>query len=249
LLRIDHAMGLHRLFWIPSGMDASRGAFVQYRSDELYAILCLESRRHGVTLVGENLGTVPSYVNSAMKRHRVWQMYVVQYELEPSRKAAIGEVPSNCVASLNTHDMPPFAAFWEGDDIEDRRAQGLLDDEPAAAEHEYRARLREGLIEWLRAEGLLNGTDADLQTVMRRLLDYLAASPAEVVIASLEDLWLETRPQNVPGTSTERPNWTRKARHTLEEMQAMAEVVEVLESLARHRAHPEAIEEVAAQDR
>ena len=235
MLRIDHAMGLHRKYWIPEGMDARQGVFVQYHADELYAVLSLESHRHQAALVAENLGTVPSYVNSALNRHQILQMYVVQYELEPDRTAAMSGVPRNCVASLNTHDMPPFAAFWEDEDINDRRKLGLLDAEFADAERDYRLQLRERLVAWLRSEGLLDTAEPDPRTVMRRLLDYLAASPAQVVIVSLEDLWLETRPQNVPGTSTERPNWIRKARYRIEEIRAMPEVVEALQSLSQRR--------------
>jgi 4-alpha-glucanotransferase len=236
MLRIDHAMGLHRLYWIPDGMDASHGVFVTYRADEMYAVLNLESHRHETALVGENLGTVPSYVNSAMNRHRIRQMYVVQYELEPDRSAAINRVPKNCVASLNTHDMPTFAAFWDGADVDDRLALRLLTEEAARSERAYRARLHERLVEWLRSQGLLDDADADVQSVMRGILEFLAVSPAEVVIVSLEDLWLETRPQNVPGTSTERANWVRKALHGLEAIREMPEVVDMLERVSRQRA-------------
>src|SRR3990172_6909058 len=83
LLRIDHVMGLHRLFWIPKGLEARDGVCVRYPAEELYAIFCLESHRHRASIVGENLGTVPAYVNSAMARHNLHRMYVLQYELDP----------------------------------------------------------------------------------------------------------------------------------------------------------------------
>ena len=87
MLRIDHVMGLHRLFWIPPGQDASRGVYVRYHAEELYAILALESHRHRSVIVGEDLGIVPAYVRKAMSRHGLHRMYVLYYELaeDPSR--------------------------------------------------------------------------------------------------------------------------------------------------------------------
>ena len=127
ILRIDHVMGLHRLFWIPKGMEAREGVYVRYRPEELYAILTLESHRNKAIIVGENLGTVPAYVNSAMSRHGLHRMYVAQYELTPNPQRALPPVPAEVVASFNTHDMPPFARFWQGLDIQDRQDMGLLD--------------------------------------------------------------------------------------------------------------------------
>lgn len=133
LLRIDHIMGLHRLFWVPKEMEARQGVYVHYHADEFYAILCLESHRHRAVIAGENLGTVPSYVNRDMRRHGIEQLYVLQYEVEPNRMSGIKPVPRQSVASLNTHDMPPFAAFWKATDIALRKALGYLDEAVCAA--------------------------------------------------------------------------------------------------------------------
>src|SRR5262249_33491775 len=106
LLRIDHVMGLHRLFLIPQGFYGDKGDYIGYAADELYAILSLESHRNEAGIVGENLGTVPPEVNSSMKRHNIQQLYVVQYELEgPDCWRSLESVPRSTVASLNTHDM------------------------------------------------------------------------------------------------------------------------------------------------
>ena len=99
-------MGLHRLFWIPKGLEAGQGAYVRYRSEELYAILALESHRHGSIIVGEDLGTVPPEVRPAMSRHALHHLYVVQYELNSNSPAKLRPLPYNSVASLNAHDMP-----------------------------------------------------------------------------------------------------------------------------------------------
>jgi 4-alpha-glucanotransferase len=215
LLRLDHVMGLHRLWWVPRGASAADGAYVSYNADELYAILSLESHRHQTMLVGENLGTVPPAVNGSMKRHGIRKMFVLQYETHPDAKQTLREPPRDCVASLNTHDMPMWAAHWKGLDIADRRKLGLMTSEQARAERKRRAQLRAALVKFLRRKRLLTGRP-NARTVLHALLTFLGRSRAELVLVNLEDLWLETRPQNTPGTCTERVNWRRKAKLPIE---------------------------------
>ena len=117
LLRIDHVMGLHRLYWVPRGFEARQGTYVNYPAEELHAIFNLESHRNRTRLVGENLGTVPPAVNESMERHGLREMFVVQFEERPDPKAALRSPPALSVASLNTHDTPTFAAHWRGDDL------------------------------------------------------------------------------------------------------------------------------------
>ena len=90
---------------------------MRYRAEELYAILALESHRHRCVIIGEDLGIVPSYVRPAMSRHGVRRMFILQYALVDSSVKAPGRVPAGSLAALNTHDMPPFAAFWQDDDF------------------------------------------------------------------------------------------------------------------------------------
>src|SRR5262249_34931637 len=124
-LRIDHVMGLHRLYWIPPGFSAQDGAYVHYGSEELHASVCLESHRNQCEIVGENLGIVPEAVNRAMDEHRYRKMYVVQFEQRIGPKP-LKQPPKNCVAMLDTHDTPTFAAYWRGLDIRLRVKLGLL---------------------------------------------------------------------------------------------------------------------------
>jgi 4-alpha-glucanotransferase len=216
ILRIDHVMGLHRLFWIPQGGDARDGVYVRYRADELYAILTLESQRHACTVVGEDLGTVPPEVPKMMARHGLRRMYVVQYEIKPETPP-LSDPPRESIASVNTHDMPPFAAWWAGKDIDDRVTQGLLDEVGARREHETRDRMRRAL-----------GNQA-----LESLLASLAASDAEIVLINLEDLWGETEPQNRPGVP-ER-SWRHKFRLSLEDAQADGTIRRVLTNVAEAR--------------
>src|SRR5581483_12125792 len=126
VLRIDHVMGLHRLYWIPPGFPAADGAYVRYPAEEWHAIFNLESLRQRTELVGENLGTVPPEVNAAMTRHHLRRMFVVPFEQRPDPRAALTPPPVHSVASVNTHDMPTFAAHWRGLDLAERQALGLI---------------------------------------------------------------------------------------------------------------------------
>jgi 4-alpha-glucanotransferase len=215
LLRLDHVMGLHRLWWIPRGAPAAEGVYVSYNAEELYAILCLESHRHQTMLVGENLGTVPPEVNRSMKRHGLRTMYVTQYELQPNSRRALRKPPRDCVASLNTHDMPTWAAFWKGLDIADRKRLGLLTGKQAGEERKRRAQTCSALVKFLRRKNLLIGK-ATARSAFEALSRFLFRSDAEVVLLNLEDFWMETRPQNTPGTTAERINWRRKMKLPLE---------------------------------
>jgi 4-alpha-glucanotransferase len=216
LLRIDHVMGLHRLYWVPRGFEARQGTYVNYPAGELYAIFNIASHRNRTRLVGENLGTVPAAVNQSMKRHGFREMFVVQFEERPDPQAALSLPPALSVASLNTHDTPTFAGHWRGEDLADRLRLGLLPRAELKRAKEHRERLKAALIRFLKAQGFLKSRKSGAREVLRALLAWLRASESEIVLVNLEDLWLEARPQNVPGTSTERPNWRRKARLTLD---------------------------------
>lgn len=233
VLRIDHMPSFHRVYWVPPGCDASRGAYVTYPAEELYAIFSLESHRHRTLLVGEDLGTVPPEVPAAMARHNVHRMSVVQYELKPDPGAALPDTPAASLACVNTHDMPPFAAFWEGRDIGERRELGLIEDEAAGREGQGRGELREALAAFLRSQGLLAGNE-NAGDVLRALLAHLRDGPARVLLVNLEDLWSETKSQNVPSTTGEEsPNWRRKARYSFEEFTHLPEVLDAIRQVSR----------------
>ena len=228
LLRIDHVMGLHRLYWIPDQLSGDKGVYVEYPAEELWAILSLESHRYQAGIVGENLGTVPPAVNAAMSRHDIRQMYVVQYQImgDP-RHPDLRLPPGRSVASLNTHDMPPFSGFLEGTDIDDRLHLGLLNEKTARKEHKERQRMRKAL-----------GGIRDSSAAFHAVTQFLSGSMANIVLVNLEDLWGETLPQNVPATSTERPNWCRRARPSIEQIRKMAGVAEVLSNVFAQRSRP-----------
>jgi 4-alpha-glucanotransferase len=236
VLRVDHIMGLHRLYWVPRGMDARHGVYVRYRPDEWYALLALESHRAGCAVVGEDLGTVPKPVRRSMRRHGVLRSHIVQLEAQFGSEDGLLEAPRGSLAALNTHDMPPFAAFWRGTDIHDMAAGGLLDDAEAAVERRRREGARRRVLAFLRRAGRLPpGRDPPLEAVLLAVLEHLAAGRASLVVVNLEDLWLETESQNRPGTSSEHPNWRLRAARTFEEFRSDPRILGTLREMDRLR--------------
>ena len=231
-LRIDHVMGIHRLYWIPEGGDATDGVYVHYPADEVYAVLCLESWRNRTRLVGENLGTVPPYVNTELAKHRLRGLHVAQLTVRADTEPLLAPVPPGAVASLNTHDTATFAGYLDGTDIDDRVSRGLLDPSGAACAHARRRRERAALAH-LPATGPA-APDEDTR-ILRSCLVRLAQSAANLVLVNLEDLWLERRPQNVPGTGPERSNWRHRASRALEVFTAMPAVNDTVRWLASAR--------------
>lgn len=243
MLRIDHAMGLHRLYCVPRGFAATDGVYIRYRPDEIYAILTLESHRNQCAVAGEDLGTVPDEVRPAMRRHGVASLFVGQFAMPGKVGDALPLPTTDHVAGLNTHDTPTFAGFWRGADIDDKRALGLIDDAQVVTERAERAATRAALT------SLAGGTpaaadaaapdtaadDAACLAAMTMCQRALAASPAHLVLVTLEDLWLEGAPQNVPGTSEERPNWRRPWSRTIDDALADPQVTAALDDLAARR--------------
>ncbi|MBL4684257.1 MAG: 4-alpha-glucanotransferase, partial [Nannocystaceae bacterium] len=230
VLRIDHVMGLHRLYVIPPGRSAAEGIYLRYRSQELYALLTIESHRAKTLLVGEDLGTVPDEVRQTMTETGVHRLHVLQYEARPDPHAALPPAPAGSVATINTHDMPPFAAFWNGVDIDDRAALGWLDEGAVANEKAARATLRADLRTYLGSHRTL-APDADETETLHAAISYLGRSDATLALVALEDLWAETKPQNIPGTWRECPNWRRRAKLSMEALLADPGVNAALEGL------------------
>ncbi|MHB0968868.1 MAG: 4-alpha-glucanotransferase [Thermoanaerobaculia bacterium] len=233
MLRLDHVMSLHRTFWIPDGFEAKDGAYVRYEADEFYAVLAIESHRAKTRIIGEDLGTVPMYVREAIDRRGLHRLFVLQRQLTHAGDPP-GTIVPNMVASLNNHDMPPFAGFWKERDIDERLELHLIDARRAAEMREKREHARLLLIGFLRGEGLLTG-DTSLETIIAASNRWLARSSAEIVLLSLEDLWAETESQNLPTTTTERPNWRRKFAIGIEEIVQSKEFASALESIRNAR--------------
>lgn len=235
ILRIDHVMGLHRLYWIPQGARADEGIYAHYNAEELYAILLLEAARANAAVVGEDLGTVPNYVRKMMTKRGLMRMYIMPWETNPRDHPPIHTPPADSVASLGNHDMPPFKSFVEGCDIPGRVAAGVLNDDLVVKEIESRGRLRTTLLKVFKKGKRLEQSLGETEALMSAATLELARGPARVALVNLEDLWLETRPQNTPGTGPELPNWKNRAIRGLEEMMGDEKVEGVLKRVSAER--------------
>lgn len=211
-LRIDHILGLFRLWWIPEGNSAGQGTYVGYDSDVMLGILAIEATRAGGVIIGEDLGVVPPYVASALSSHGLLGSVIEWFE-----KDAEGEFrdPSTyrefAIASVTTHDLPPTAGYLNYEHVEIRKRLGLLagpaEDFEKAAQAEHAALLR-FLVEggWL-SESALADEDANEQAIIEAMHKVLKDSKSKLLCAAIVDGVGERRSQNQPGTNNEYPNW------------------------------------------
>lgn len=164
-----------------------------------------------------------------MKKHGFDRMYVLHYEMAANTQKGLLPAPHNSIASLNTHDMPPFASFWQGLDIRDWGKLGLLDKKGLRKEEKSRRGIIKALSVFLRRKGWLTEADTDTYSALKACLSFLADSQARIVLVNLEDLWLEIQPQNIPAVHDIYPNWRQKAPYELEEFCQMPRVIDTLQ--------------------
>jgi 4-alpha-glucanotransferase len=212
-LRIDHVMGLFRLFWIPAGLTAHHGAYVRYPADDLLAIVALESRRAGAIIVGEDLGTVEAGVRERLAEHAVLSYRVVLFEPDPPAR-----YPELALAAVTTHDLPTIAGIWTGADIDAQAAMGR--EANRAGFDEMRGRL-------LGTAGLAD--DAPVAEVIERVHARLGEAPSRIVTATLDDALAVAERPNMPGTVDEWPNWSLALPEPLEAI----EQAELPQAIAR----------------
>lgn len=206
-LRIDHVMGLQRLFLVPDGAPGAAGCYLQYPREALLAELTLASQRHHCMVVGEDLGTVPEGLGEAMDAADILSYRVLWFEREgDGRLRPPARWTRKAAACVSTHDLPTLAGWWEGADIAERQALGLAEPGAMAAREAERAALLEAL-DW--PDGIT--TDAPFSDGLAALIHaHVAAGAPLMMLAQAEDFSGETVAVNLPGTDRERPNWRRR---------------------------------------
>lgn len=231
-LRIDHVMGLQRMYMIPDGHPATEGAYVSCRAEELHALVALEASRAGAVVVGEDLGTVPERVRERMARDRMLRTWVLQFESTAAQP--LPRPAANTLASIGTHDLPRFGAFLWGEDIDERERAGASSPADAAADRAARERWR---LQLLDALGLGSVREAATVTAaaLHGCLRHMARSDANIVLVDLEEMWDERQAQNHPGTTSE-DNWRRRAQRTFEDFSSDQAFGETLAELMEGRA-------------
>ena len=227
-LRIDHVMRFFRLFWIPEGGDATAGAYVRENHDDLVRILALESVRRQVVVIGEDLGTVEPFVRETLDRAGILSYRLFYFEKRADGKfKTYAEYPERALVSSTTHDLPTLAGFWIGEDIEARRRAGMFpDDAVYRRQVEERAAEKQKVLDLLRSLGLLPAhfpTAAALVPEMtgdlhNAVIGFLALTPSQLLAVNQEDLTKEIAQQNLPATTWQYPNWSRKMKFTLEQL-------------------------------
>jgi len=240
-LRLDHVMSLFRLWWVPRGFSPRDGAYVHYPLEQLLTVLALESSRAKCLVVGEDLGVVPDEMRRAMPQFGLYHYKVLLFEQRDGRFRAPREYVKSALATVTTHDMPTLKSYWEGRDIELRRALHLYPSADMEREEiGARARDRVALLAALREQELLPAegvSAAQLFTpeLAQALHLYLARSAATLVAVQIEDLLGMAEPVNVPGTHTEYPNWQRKVSLTIEAIAARADLAAHLDAIDEAR--------------
>jgi 4-alpha-glucanotransferase len=215
-LRIDHVMGLQRLYCIPEGSSPSAGAYVEYPIDDLIGIIALESHRNGCLVVGEDLGTVPAGFRERMASANILSYRVLFFEQESQQGGLIApdNYPLLAVAVSGSHDLPTLRGWLEGADIELKQRLGLYPSEEEAARQ--RALRQEQRAAILSALEIAEPAPAERFSIA--IHRFLARTRSVLTMAQLDDLFDEHQPVNVPATSTEHPNWRRKYSVALEEL-------------------------------
>lgn len=231
-LRIDHVMRLFRLYWIPEGYDAAHGAYVRDLAHDLVRILALESVRNQALIVGEDLGTVEPEVRETLARFGILSYRLLWFERTDGRFKSPGEYPAQSLASSTTHDLATIAGFWKSNDIDARRSAGTIDQAAFEAQQGDRARDKQNLLDALFAAGLLppgytrNAVEIPELTgeLHSAIVGFLAKTPSVLWLVNQEDMTKEPDQQNLPGTTSQYPNWSRKMGWSIGDLQNLPAV-------------------------
>ncbi len=234
-LRVDHVMGLLRLYWVPPGMKGDRGAYVSYPFRDLLGILVLESQRNQCLIVGEDLGTVPPEVRDAMHNFGLlsYRLFYFERNWDEGSFRPPWEYPAQALVAVSTHDLPTLKGFWAGSDLDLRTTLNLYPNEDVrnaqvSGRQQDRTRILSALDrECLLPQGLEAGQDghpAMDSTLIQAIHRYIARSPAQIALVQAEDLVGEKDQANVPGTTTQYPSWQRKLSINLESWLTHADI-------------------------
>jgi 4-alpha-glucanotransferase len=226
-LRIDHALGMFRQFWIPQGMPASHGAYVKYPSEDLLRIIALESVRNKTMVIAEDLGTIGENVRETLFRFNMLSYRLLYFERNYPDPSFLSpeQYPNMALCAITTHDLPTIYGWWIGRDIEAKKRLGIYSGEDALQRDiENRERDKTLLLNALQSQGVLT-LNSKLQTpnsvtheLCLAIYEYLARTPCKLVAVSLDDAIGTIDQQNMPGITDSYPSWMQKTPIPLEQM-------------------------------
>jgi 4-alpha-glucanotransferase len=243
-LRLDHVMALFRQWWVPRGFKSADGGYVHYPLDDLLGVVALESHRQQCLVVGEDLGVVPDEIRRALPQFGVYHYKVVLFEQREGEFVKPADYTRPALAAVTTHDLPTLAGWWSGHDIDLWGRLGFHAD-PSMGERARAARTadRERLLRALRRENLWPAGDESAAQLPkycaalgRALHVFLAKSGSVLVTVQLEDMIGMVEPVNVPGTSHEYSNWTRRMSASARDIFARPDVRELAAAMLEARA-------------
>ncbi len=233
-LRIDHALGLMRMWVVPQGSPSTEGAYLAYPFEDLIRLLALESHRHGAVIIGEDLGTVPEGFRARLRNAGIAGMDVLWFQRNAKGFLPPAEWRDDAVAMTTTHDLPTVAGWWRGSDLEVRRALGKATEEEIARRPAERALLWDAFLDSGVANGLsppANATD----NIVDMALEFVSRAPDPLTLMPLEDIAGIVDQPNLPGTIDEHPNWRRRFALPADEMLKTPEAKRRLALLKRHQ--------------
>lgn len=234
-LRIDHAMSLYRLFWIPAGFSAADGAYLLYPMAGMLRTLADVSRQRRALVIGEDLGVVPEGFREAMSHANLLGYRLFYFERNAQGFVPSRQWPRSALACVGSHDTATLAGWWSGSDIDVRLKIGLYDKAAAARALGTRKSERQQAIDLLHAQGQSEAGETFDAAVAAGVHLLVARTPAHLMAAQMEDLLGLTEQPNIPGTTGEHPNWRRRLPLTLEKLEEQPVLVKVLKAISRER--------------
>ncbi len=238
ILRIDHIMGLYRLWLIPRGESAAQGVYVKYPFDVLMAILAIESQRQQCVIVGEDLGIVPPVVREKLAALQIFSYFVLYFEQQGEVFPFSQNIPTQAFATIGTHDVPSLQSFWHCRDLELYDALDILKGESLGQKYDERVRAKQAILNTLHRDGYLSDdyqgdalTMAMHDNLNKVIHEYIAQSNSALVGIQLENLLRQEVSFNLPGTWLEYPNWQLKLSQTLEQIFANEQVCHLLNQI------------------
>ncbi len=205
-IRVDHILGLFRLWWIPQGAAPGAGAYVYYDHKALIGILALEAERAGAIVVGEDLGVFEPGVQEYLGERGILGTSILWFEQDEDGPLAPEAYRKGCLTTVTVHDLPPSAGYLAGEHVALRERLGLLSRPVAEEQAEDRA-TQDKFLALVRERGLLQGEDPTVQETVEALHAFIAQTPSVLLGVALADAVGERRTQNQPGTNDEYPNW------------------------------------------